>query len=56
MTVTHVGSTRQYASGWESIFGGGKKTARPAAKAQASGKKPSAKKKAAKKKAARKQA
>lgn len=56
MTVTHVGSTRKYASGWESIFGGGKKTARSAAKPQASGKKPSPKKKAAKKKAAGKKA
>lgn len=43
MSVIRVGSTGTYAEGWETIFGGGKGTARPKA---------AARKKAVKKKAA----
>lgn len=54
MTVTHVGSTKKYAAGWEAIFGG-KKSVRAATGSQATAKKSSAKGKvAAKKKATRK--
>jgi hypothetical protein len=49
MTVTHVGSTKKYAAGWESIFGG-KKSSRVATPTQAAGKRASIKKTAAKKK------
>lgn len=47
MTVTHVGSSEQYASGWESIFAkSAKKSTAPAKKAPAkSAKKAPAKKK-----------
>jgi hypothetical protein len=55
MTVTHVGSTKKYAVGWEAIFGGGKKSARSTTGPQAVTKKAATKKKAAaKKKVARK--
>ena len=47
MTITRVGSTTQYADGWELAFGGKKKKA-------TSGAKTSPKKKAAKKAVARK--
>ena len=47
MTVTHSGSTKQFASGWENIFTKGAKK-KPAAAKQPATKSP---KKAAKKKA-----
>ncbi|HJT36645.1 MAG TPA: hypothetical protein VJ783_31770 [Pirellulales bacterium] len=42
MTLTHTGSTKKFASGWENIFGGKKKLA--------NGAKPATKKKAVAKK------
>ncbi|HVA47450.1 MAG TPA: hypothetical protein VNH11_13860 [Pirellulales bacterium] len=42
MTVTHVGSTKKYAEGWQSIFSGQKGAKKPAAKA-AGKKKPAGK-------------
>jgi hypothetical protein len=47
VTVTHVGSTKKYSSGWEAIFSGKKPPKRPVAK-QAAGKKKSAPRKKAK--------
>ncbi|MCA9193723.1 MAG: hypothetical protein KDB03_18250 [Planctomycetales bacterium] len=56
MTITRVGSTEKYASGWENVFGGKRKASKkPASKAKVVVKaaaKP-AKKVAAKKKAKR---
>ena len=52
MTVLHTGWTKKFGSGWDSIFGGKKKTAQPQA-AKASPKKKSAKKKTATKKASK---
>lgn len=35
MTVTHVGSTKKYSEGWQSIFSGKKAAQKPAAKTTA---------------------
>jgi hypothetical protein len=52
MSITRVGTTKQYSDGWDNIFGGGKtrRTAKKSAPAKSS--KKSAKPKAAKKSAA----
>jgi hypothetical protein len=58
VTVVHVGTTKKYAAGWESIFGGSKKAKAPAAAKSGKKKSPpaakSAKKKAAPQKKKRK--
>ncbi|HWB13678.1 MAG TPA: hypothetical protein VG826_30915 [Pirellulales bacterium] len=46
MTVTHVGSTKKYSSGWETIFSGKKQAKKPAASKAAGKKKASPRKKA----------
>ena len=45
MTVVHVGTTKKYAAGWESIFGTSKKTKQPAAAKSTKKKAPPQKKK-----------
>lgn len=35
MTVTHVGSSKKYAEGWQTVFSGAKTTKKPAGKATA---------------------
>jgi hypothetical protein len=48
VTVTHVGSTKKYSAGWETIFSG-KRGAKKATASQAAGKKQAASRKKAKK-------
>jgi hypothetical protein len=50
MSTIRVGSNKQYAEGWDQVFGGGKKSAaKPAAAKKGNAKKATAKKSAKKK-------
>ena len=46
MTVTHVGSTKKYSAGWETIFSGKKGTKKPVAGKTVGKKKAATRKKA----------